>query len=119
MAAVDGEGLGELAGAGAEVAGFFTLAALPHLRNATGGLEGTDEDEAVPRAAFDVEIEEPVHAVVEIDVGGTGRVGFYELAGAGAGGGVTGGISLHGVGFGFDNDAGAAVPDELDADEVA
>lgn len=32
---------------------------------------------------------------------------------------MAGGISLDGVGFGFDNDAGAAVPDEFDADEVA
>lgn len=80
MAAVDGEGLGELARTGAELVCFFALTAPLHLWNATGGLEGTDEDEAVPRAAFDVEVEEPVHAVVEIDVGSTGRVVFYELA---------------------------------------
>jgi hypothetical protein len=119
MAAVDAEGEGKLAGAGAEFVEFFAVAALLHFLDAAGGLEGADEDEAVLGAAFDEEVEEPVHAVVEIDVGGAGRVFFYELAGAGAGGGVGGEIAFHGVGFGFDDDAGAAFPDELDADEVA
>ncbi len=98
---------------------FFAVAALLHLRDAAGGLEGADEDEAVLGAAFDEEVEEPVHAVVEIDVGGAGRVLFDELAGAGAGGGVGGEIAFHGVCFGFDDDAGAAFPDELHADEIA
>lgn len=119
MGAVDAEGQGELAGAGAEFVELFAMAALLHLRDAAGGLEGADEDEAVLGAAFDEEIEEPVHAVVEIDVGSAGRVFFDELAGAGAGGGVGGEIALHGVGLGFDDDAGAAFPDEFHADEIA
>jgi hypothetical protein len=44
---------------------------------------------------------------------------FDELAGAGTGGGVGGEVALHGVGFGFDDGAGAAFPYQLDADEVA
>lgn len=119
MGAVDAEGQSELAGAGAEFVEFFAVVALLHLRDAACGFECADEDEAVLGTAFDKEVEEPVHAVVEIDVGGAGKVLFDELAGAGAGGGVAGGISLHGVGFGFDDDAGAAVPDELHSDEIA
>ena len=119
MGAVDAEGESELAGAGAEFVEFFTVAALLHLLDAAGGLEGADENEAVLCAAFDEEVEEPVHAVVEIDVGGAGWVGLYELACAWTGGGVGGEVAFYRVGFGLDDDAGGAFPDELDTNEIA
>lgn len=118
--AVDAEGAGEFAGAGCELVGVADFrAALAHGVDAGDGFEGAEEDESGAVWAFDEDVEEPVDAVVEVDVGGAGGVGFDEGAGAGAEPGVAGGVVCGVVGFGFHDDAGGAVPVEVAADEFA
>lgn len=100
----DAKGFGEAAGACAAVFGQF---------------ESAEEDEALALGTFDQHVEEPVHAVIEIDVGGAGRMVLDEAAGGRAVEGMTGSVVLRIVGFGFDDAEGLALPDEPCADEGA
>ncbi len=119
MRPVDAERDGEFARTGAEVLRVGLVAARLHRRQSTARFQRADEDESVAVATFDVEVEEPVHPVVEIDVGGTGRLRFHKLPRTGARRRVAGGIAFDGVGLSLQDDAGAAIPDELDADQIA
>lgn len=84
-----------------------------------GWLQGADEDEAVFPAAFDEDVEEPIHPVIEIDVGGAGVVFGDEGAGGRSRESVRGFIAGSSIGLGFDDEARAGTPDELAADEFA
>ena len=80
MLAGDAERFAELARSGAEFLSFQFAPPLLHLPDATTRFQGPDEDESVLRAAFDEQIEEPVHAVVQIHVGGAGWLLLHKLA---------------------------------------
>ena len=79
---VDGEGLGEFAGAGAERSEFLQQPAPFHFRDAAHRLKGADEDKSLLVPAFHEDVEQPVDAVVQIDVRGARVVRRDKFAGA-------------------------------------
>ena len=103
-------------------AGFFLFygkTSAAHGWDAAGRLQGADKDKAVFPAAFDQDVEEPIHPVIEIDVSGAGVVFGNKCAGGWSRKGVRSFVTRGGIGLGFDDEAGAGTPDELAADEFA
>ena len=92
---------------------------LLHDRKALERLEGADEDQTIARSAFHVQIEQPVHAVIQIDVSRARRVLPNKLARARPVRGVAGGIALDSISLSLHNDARAATPLEFHANELA
>ena len=74
--------------------------------------------EPIPRAALDQNVQHPVHAVVEIDVGRARFIALDEGARARALEGVTRFVAFDQVGFRLNDKAGAFPPNELGADQV-
>ena len=101
-----------------ELPNVVDAAPFPHQRDAAPRLDRANEDEAVARAAFDKNIEHPMHAVVEINVGCTRFVAPNELARARPPESVTRFVVLGEIGFRLDDDAAAFFPDEFGADEI-
>src|SRR4051812_6349463 len=77
--AIDAERLREFAGTGAESGEFRDAATFHHLCNASGRLQRSKEHESILRAAPHENVQEPVNAVVEIDVSRPGRMRGCEL----------------------------------------
>lgn len=112
------ECLGQLPGAGTETSSVFQTAPLAHDGKATPRLDRTNQNESIPWAALDQDIQHPVHAVVEIDVGRARFVALDEGARARALEGVRRLVAFDQVGFGLNDKAGAFPPNELGADQV-
>ena len=82
------------------------------------GFQCPEEDEPGAFPTLHEDIEEPVHAVVHVNVGIAGGVALHEGPSARAKPRVTGGV-VHGIiGFGFHDAADAAVQDEMAADQA-
>src|SRR4051794_8652439 len=94
-------------------------AALAHEGFAAGGLQRAEEDETIHAPSFDEDIEQPVHAVIEVNIGIAGAMLCDELPRAGAVPGVSRFIVDRGVGLGLHDDAGAFAPDQFAADQFA
>lgn len=103
----DAEGLGEEAGA---------MEALGGMRD---GIGGADEDAAGRAFGLDDDVEEGVDAVVEVDVGVTGRAEDHLRSGRAAGEGVGGGIVVGKVGFDLADAGGVGAVDEELAEKIA
>ena len=118
VAEVDPQGLGQLAGAGAEVEVALAAAARPHLLHPVGRLQGPDQHRRRLTLGFGDRVEEAVDPVGEVDVGVAGRAeedaGALGQADVGVTGGIVGLIAL-----GLNDDAAAAFVEEGAADEVA
>ena len=107
MGLVDFEGGGELAGAGQEVGFLCGLGSvLEHSLLAGEGFGGADEDRGGVAFWVGDEVEHPVVAVGEVDVGVTGRAEHGVVFGGLAAIGVASGIVGSGVSFDFDDLAG-------------
>jgi len=112
------ECLGQLPGAGTETSSVFQTAPLAHDGKATPRLDRTNQNESIPWATLDQDIQHPVHAVVQIDVGRARFVALDEGARARALEGVRRLVAFDQVGFGLNDKAGALPPNELGADQV-
>jgi len=106
---VDAERAREFARSGAEVTRVGAVAGGAHVAQTVRGFEGAQENEARLFAA-DTHIEHPVHAVIEIDVGGAGRVRREKGPRARSPGRVAGIISTRGIRLGLDNNPPAPPP---------
>jgi hypothetical protein len=118
MPPIDREGLRQLARTGTKSPDVFHAAPRAHERKTAPRLNRPNENEPIPWPAFDEDIQHPVHAVVEIDVGRSGLVPLHERTRARALEGVTGFVVFDQVRFGLHDKAGAFFPDELRADQV-
>ena len=98
---------------------LYVRASLAHVIDAAGGLERAEQDESRALRSLHKDVEEPVHAVIEVDVGSACRVGFHELSGAGAEPGMAGRVVDRVVCLRFHDHAGAGVPLEVASDEGA
>src|SRR5690606_19495384 len=94
----------QLARSRTEILQSVTAAPLAHEPNPAPRLERTHQDQSVAPATLHQQVEQPVHAVVEIDVGGSRLMPLHELARTWSRSRVTGRMALGGVGLGFDND---------------
>ena len=105
--------LTQFAGPGAEGPETLLAAALLHGRNAVKRFEGADQQDAVARQ----DIQHPVDAVVQINVGRAGRIFLTKNPAAFPGRGMAGGIVFNTVGFHLHNAPAAALPEQGGADE--
>lgn len=103
---------------GTEPPNVIDATSLPHQRDSTPRLDCADENEAVTRTAFDEDVEHPMHAVIEIDVGGAGFIALDKFARARAFEGVRGFVLLGEICFRLDDDSAAFFPDKFRADEI-
>lgn len=62
-----------------------------------------EKDESFPRSPFYQDVEEPVNAVIQIDIGGSGGVFGKKLPGRGPGEGVASRVSNGVVGLGLND----------------
>ena len=115
----DSECLGQLPGAGTKPPNVFQTAPLSHDGQAAPRLDRTNQNESIPRAALDQDIQHPVHAVVEIDVGRARFVALDEGARARALEGVRRFVAFDQIGFRLNDEAGAFSPNELGADQFS
>jgi hypothetical protein len=115
----DVERLRQLAGTGTEPPNVFNSAPLPHQSQTALRLDRANENEAIARAAFDEDVEHPVHAVIEINVGRACFVAFDKGARARPRECMTGFVPFHQIGFHFDHNAPAFLPHQLSADQFA
>src|SRR4029077_5622288 len=108
-------------GTRAESPDRFEAAATAHLLQTARGLERAEEDKTVVAAAatLDQHVEEPVDSVIQVDVGGAGRVAVQELPGAAAYKGVAGLVAFGRIGLRLHNASATAAPDQLRADQLA
>ncbi len=118
MTLCDIERLGQFPGAGAKAPNIFDAAALSHDRKTAPRLDRPNENQPITRAAFDQNVQHPVHAVVEIDVGRARFIALDEGARARALEGVTRFVAFDQIGFRLNDKAGAFPPNELGADQV-
>lgn len=114
---VDPQGLGQLAGPGAEIEVGLTAAAGAHRRDPVGRLQRPDQDRGCRPFGFGDRVQEAVDPVGEIDVGAAGRAeedpGALGKADVGVAGGVVGLVAL-----GLDDRAAPPFVEESAADEV-
>ena len=107
----DTEGLGELGGSGTKVAvpkRAALLAAEPHFIQTLEGFEGANQDKATFSVGGDGEkVQQPVNAIVEIDVHRSGVMVADEVAGGFPEKGMTSLIPMFPVGFRFHHHSGA------------
>jgi hypothetical protein len=89
----------------------------PHQRNPAGWLEGTDENKTV-FASFHQDIQHPVNAVIEINVGRSSMISLDERAHTRAHKAMASFIADCIVRFRLDNYPGARIPIELAPDEI-
>ena len=115
--AVNPERLSQFPRAGTKLLGIGGVPSPLHERNSAGGIEGANEDEAIFGAALDEEIQEPVDAVVQVNVCGARRVTGDEAARGRAGERVAGLVIPRGIRLGFDDDPAASPPEQLAADK--
>src|SRR5438067_7702848 len=115
----DVEGLRQFSRPRAEAMDFLDAAPRLHQRQAAAGLEGANQNESVPRAAFHKNVQHPVHAVIEIDVGCAGGVALDETTRARPRERVAGFIVQGEVAFSLDDNPRAVSPNQLRADEFA
>ena len=115
----DPERLRKLAGAGTERVTAFGPAARFHFANAAGRFERADQNDPVFRTAFHQNIEQPVDAVIQIDIRRAGKMPLNKGARGRTREGVARFIVEDTVSFGLNDEAGAIIPDELTANERA
>jgi len=118
MALRDLQRLSQFPGAGTKSRNVFHSPPLSHQFNPGSRLQGSNEDDAIARSALHQDIQHPVDAIIEIDVGRTGSVAPNELTRARATESVTGFVAFNHVSFAFDHEPAAFSPDQLRADEV-
>jgi hypothetical protein len=94
------------------------VASLPHQRNPAGWLERTDEDKTV-LLSFHQNIQHPVNAVIEINVGRPSVISLDERACTRTHKAMTSFVADCVVGFGFNDQPSARIPIELAPDEIA
>ena len=114
------KGRTELTGAGTEVALFLLFASAFHQADAINRLEGAKQDESfVPCCRINAEhVGEPVHAVVEINVGGAGRVLGGEFPRRWPVKEMAGLIAMFVIGLRLDDDAGGLSVNQFAADQL-
>ena len=115
----DIERLGQFPRTGAKPPNVFDSSPFAHEREPAPRLDRTDKNEPIARAALDEHIQHPVHAVVEIDVGGARLVPRHERARARPAESVTSFVAFHKIRLGLDNQPCAFSPNKLSADQVA
>jgi hypothetical protein len=97
---------------------IMDVASLPHQRDSASWLKRTNENKSV-FLSFHQNIQHPVNAVIEINVGRAGAISLDERACAGTHKAMTGFIADCIVGFRLDDYPGAQIPVELASDEIA
>ena len=107
---VDAERHAEFSWTRAQIRGFRLFSPPLHRFNIFERFKGADEDKSIRIAVFDENVREPIHAVVEVNVGSSRLVDADELPSARAEKGVAGFVSKLGVGLGFDNSTAGTVP---------
>jgi hypothetical protein len=90
----ESESLAEFSGPGAKVGQNLPLPAFPHGLESNARFQGAEKHETVSVGALDEEVEHPVDAIVEVDVGNPSGMILDELTRGRANRGVTGGVSL-------------------------
>jgi hypothetical protein len=113
------ERLGEFSRTGAERMTRFRSATHFHFANSAGRLERADQDDSLFGSAFDENIEEPMEALIQIDIIGAGRMSFDKRAGTWARERMARLIVDDAVGFRFDDESGAVVPNEFAPNQCA
>jgi len=100
----DSERLGQLAWTGAKLAKRLASPALPHQFDAVDRLQRPNQHKTVLHSTPDEHIEEPIHAVIEIDIRCTRRVAAHKLPRAGPEKRMASLIALGAIGLGLHND---------------
>ena len=112
----DGERLREFARSRTKFDRIVHSAPLLHQRQTQAGFQRADQHETV-HLALDEDVQEPVNAVIQVNVGRAGGMGVHELLRAAPQKSVARLVARGGVGFGFHDDAAATVPVQFAADE--
>jgi hypothetical protein len=110
--------LGQLSRTRTKPMNIMDVPSLPHERNSASWLKSTNEDKAV-FPSFDQDIQHPVNAVIEINIGVPGMIPLDERADTGAHKAMTSFIADCVVRFRFDDYPSARIPNKLAPDETA
>ena len=96
----------------------INAAAFLHQRDAIGWLDRADQDKAIG-VAFHQDIQHPVRAVTEINIGRSRLVSFDECARARTRESVTSLVIFRQIRFGLDNFAGTTSPNQVGSNQLA
>jgi hypothetical protein len=109
--------LGQLSRTRTKPMNILDVPSRPHQRDSASWLKGTDENKTV-FASFHQNVQHPVNAVIEINIGGPSMISLDERACTGADKAVTRFVPDCVIGFRFNNYPGARIPIELAPDEI-
>jgi len=118
MPLVDIQCLGQLAGTGTKPPNVFQIAPLSHEAESLPRFDRPDQNETIARATFNENVQHPVNAVIEIDVGGAGLVSLNKSSRARAAECVCRFIAHDQIRFGLNDEPGTSFPNELCADQI-
>src|SRR5262245_2739944 len=88
-----------------------------HGRNPTRRFDRAEKNETILAPALYQDVQQPIHAVVEVHIRRTGLISCDEFTRTRARPRVAGFIISRGVGFRFHNDTRASSPDEFTSDQ--
>ena len=114
----NGERLRQFPRPGTKLPHVLHFAPLSHDAKTALRLNRPNENEPIPRPAFDEDIQHPVHAVVEIDVGRAWFVPLDEGARARTLESMTSFVALDQIRFRLNDKTRASFPNELGADQI-
>jgi|TARA_B100000959_G_scaffold250693_2_gene279364 hypothetical protein len=113
---VNAQSLRELAWTRAEIDFRLAMATAFHPRQTTHRFQGTKEHEAIALTSLHEQVEEPVHSVIQINIGGPRLVLIDESPGAGTDMGMACRITRGLVCLCFHNYSGTTLPLQATAD---
>ena len=111
--AVNSQCAREFARAGTQILEGRHIAALHHGGNALSRLQSADQNKAILAPASDQKIQQPMHAVIQIDISRTRRVALHKMPRRRPEKRVTSLIVQHGISLGLNNHAANPVPNKL------
>jgi hypothetical protein len=118
MLLCDRQRLRQLARSGAQPPNVLHPAPFPHKGKAAPRLDRANQNQAVSRPTFDEHIQHPVHAVVEIDIGGTRFIPLDKRTRAWPREGVARFVTVDEIRFDLDDFASTLSPNELGTDQI-
>ena len=114
----DIQGLGQFSRPRTKLLQVAQTAPASHDGNSTGGFERPNQDEPVSVTTLNQDIEHPMNAIIEINVGRAGMVSSDERPGTWPGKGVSGFVVLGQICLCLNDDSGAAAPDQSGTDQT-